>query len=43
MMKNRSQTERQGRDLHPPYQAVLSVTRKKVQANAKVSKHKSRL
>jgi len=42
-MKNRSQTERQGRDLHPPYQAVLSVTRKKVQANAKTFKRKPRL
>jgi len=42
-MKNRNQIERQGRELHPPYQAVLSVMRKKAQANAKASKHKSRL
>jgi len=42
-MKNRSKMECQGRDLHPPYQAVLSVTRKKIQANAKASKRKPRL
>jgi hypothetical protein len=42
-MKTRNKRERQGRDLHPPYQALISTTRRKTHAVARVSKHKARL
>jgi hypothetical protein len=41
-MKTRHKREQQGRDLHRPYQALISTARKKTQAVARASKHKAR-